>query len=341
MASRRPAAAVGNTFNPGISSTCAGPPPRGSRFPRCGSRGQQPTHLSATRRRLRGVEGETVADCSDFGVPSPASRGSRFAPASRGRFPAELQGLFVRHLLAHGRHQMSGRAGRNTENRPEAIAVPPMPATRRRHMTVESTSTASPLPDRVPPSLARSVLLWPAIAALALYWTGHLVVAHIETFYFVGFLFNLGSAALLAIVLLAWWWFNRRVPLRSRLYGFLLIVVGAMVVEPFCHPSIGWRGLFMMGLPIVMTAWVVWMITAKKVPSSWRRSGSIVVVGLAFAYFTLIRMDGLDSNLRANMNWRWNPSAEDLFLAEKSSPSDGATQTRSSSHTAESATLRP
>jgi outer membrane protein assembly factor BamB len=209
-------------------------------------------------------------------------------------------------------------------------------------MTAESTPNGFPLRDHLsPPLIAKPVLLWPAVVVLALYWTGHVLVGRLETFYFVGFLFNLGSTALLAIFFLAWWWFSRRIPLRSRMYGFLLITVVALIVEPFCHQSIGWWGLLMSGLPVVMTAWVLWMIVAKQLPGSGRRAGSVAVIALAFGYFTLIRMDGLDSNLRADINWRWTPSAEDLFLAEKGSPADGTTHARRSSQAAEAVVLRP
>jgi outer membrane protein assembly factor BamB len=176
--------------------------------------------------------------------------------------------------------------------------------------------------DVSPSQPARRVRLWPAAAVLALYWTGQVVVGRVETFYFFKFLFNVVSAALLGLLAIGWLFFGRAVPLRRRLFGFLLIVGGAVIVEPFCHPSIGWWGMLMSGLPLVLTALVAWLVVAKKLPASWRLPGSVAAVALAFAYFPLIRLDGLDSNLRPTVNWRWNPSAEDLFLAEKSSRTD-------------------
>jgi outer membrane protein assembly factor BamB len=161
------------------------------------------------------------------------------------------------------------------------------------------------------------VLLWPAVVLLALYWTGHFVVGRLETFYFVRFAFNVGSSVLLAVLFTAWWWTNRRVSLRGRLYGFLLIVGLGLLVGQLYHPSIGWWGLFVSGLPVALTAWVLWMIIARKTFPSWQWSGSVVVVALALAYFTLVRIDGVDSNLRGAAYWRWNPSPEELFLAEK------------------------
>jgi outer membrane protein assembly factor BamB len=203
-------------------------------------------------------------------------------------------------------------------------------------MAAEPTQTTSSLIDPPPPSTpTKSLLLWPAVVILALYWAGHFVVGRLDTFYFVGFLFSLGSSALLAILFTAWWWTNRRVSLRGRLYGFLLMVGLGLIVEPLYHHSIGWWGVLMSGLPIALTAWVLWMIVARKFWPSWQWSGSVVVVALALAYFTLIRIDGLDSNLRADVHWRWSPSQEELFLAEKNRTAADAPEPRESSSNAE------
>jgi outer membrane protein assembly factor BamB len=166
------------------------------------------------------------------------------------------------------------------------------------------------------------VLLWPAVTVLALYWLAYFVLARLETFYFIGFLFNLASAFLLAIFFIVWWWTNRSLSLRSRLYGFLLMVAAVLIVEPLCHASIGWWGLLMSGLPVVLTVWFLWLIVAKRAWPSRQWSGSAVVVALTLAYFTIIRIDGLDSNLRGDLHWRWNPSPEELFLAEKHHTAD-------------------
>src|SRR5262249_34963118 len=138
---------------------------------------------------------------------------------------------------------------------------------------------------------------------------------------------------------LAWWWTNRRIPFRSRLYGFLLVGGGALIVEPLSHASIGWWGLLLWGLPIVLTAWVLWMIVAETVCPSWlwQRSGGGVVLTLACS--VLSGRAGLDSNLRADRHWRWNPSAEELFLAEKERTADGTPALRASAHAGEIVSL--
>src|SRR5262249_29650411 len=50
--------------------------------------------------------------------------------------------------------------------------------------------------------------------------------------------------------------------------------------------------------------------------------------------------DGLDSNLRASVRWRWNPSAEELFLAEKDRSADGTPAPQGSSRAGEIVSLR-
>jgi outer membrane protein assembly factor BamB len=60
------------------------------------------------------------------------------------------------------------------------------------------------------------------------------------------------------------------------------------------------------------------------------RLASLVIVTLTWASFTLIRIEGIDSDLHADSHWRWTPSQEELFLAERGhnigarSVSDGA-----------------
>jgi hypothetical protein len=87
-------------------------------------------------------------------------------------------------------------------------------------------------------------------------------------------------------------------------------------VAPFCHPSV-WFGLPTGGLPIALTALTVWTLIVRRSGFVWNKQGLAVVIVLCWAYFTLIRIDGVNADLRANMHWRWIPTAEERFLAEK------------------------
>jgi outer membrane protein assembly factor BamB len=184
-------------------------------------------------------------------------------------------------------------------------------------MRAESTQTLPVAPaEPARPRLSASLRLWPAVALVAVFWALQVVVGRLELPYFYRFLYGMAAPALLVLLFNVWWWTRRRIRLAERLYGFLL-VVGGLAVTPLCHPSIGLFGLLMTGLPVVLTAWTLWMLLAKTASLPGERLGSVVVVLLAWAAFALVRIDGLDADLRADLRWRWSPSAEGMFLAEK------------------------
>jgi outer membrane protein assembly factor BamB len=161
-----------------------------------------------------------------------------------------------------------------------------------------------------------------------LFWLLHFVVGRLEKPYFVGFLFAMGAAALLVLGYFIWWWASRRIPFSDRLYGFILIVGGTVMAPLLVHQSIGVFGVLTTGLPIVLTVWTLWMFVVKKTALSWNRLGSIAVVALAWGLLSLVRIDGVDSDLKADLRWRWSPSAEEMFLAEKAKATDSVTDSQ-------------
>src|SRR5262249_27941467 len=51
--------------------------------------------------------------------------------------------------------------------------------------------------------------------------------------------------------------------------------------------------------------------------------GALAVVWLTWSAFTLVRIDGLTADLHGDLRWRWSPSAEDLFRAERAARGEG------------------
>src|SRR5262245_56790829 len=182
------------------------------------------------------------------------------------------------------------------------------------HAETTLASPTEPQP-RVPPARTKPPRLWPALALVALFWIVSFVVAGLNKSYFVGFLSGMATSFLLTLSYLVWWWTSSRIRLLDRLYGFAVIAAGGVAVAPFCHPSIGWFGLLVTGLPVVLTDWTLWMLLTRMPAKVWYRVGSVVVVLLSWGFFTLIRIDGVNGELKPDFHWRWNPTAEDRFLA--------------------------
>src|SRR5262249_59394940 len=103
-------------------------------------------------------------------------------------------------------------------------------AARRTPMSVETPLVAPSVSAHTPwRSSDRRPRLWPAVAALAVYWAATLVVGQMEKPYFVGFLFGLAAPTLLALFFLGWWWFSRRIRLADRVFGFLVVLAGGLL----------------------------------------------------------------------------------------------------------------
>jgi outer membrane protein assembly factor BamB len=171
---------------------------------------------------------------------------------------------------------------------------------------------------------------WPPLLFVALYWLAFVIVGQLDKPYFYGFIYGMASAALLTLVFFGWWWTRRTIRLRNRLFGFLLVVAGGMIVAPLCDRSVGVFGIVFTGLPAALTVWALWMIVARRLSLSMSGVGALTLVWLTWSSFTLVRVDGFTGDLRGDFHWRWTPSAEDLFRAERAARGDEASEMRNS-----------
>jgi outer membrane protein assembly factor BamB len=159
-------------------------------------------------------------------------------------------------------------------------------------------------------------LRFPAVVIL-IYWTLGCIVSQLEKPYFYGFVYGMASSTLLVLLLVGWWWFNRGMRFSDKLLGFILIIGGAWAASRFAHQSINIFTLGALALPLVFTLVVGWMWLVQRRLISPNRLGFVVIVAVTWGAFTLIRNDGIDAELQSQMHWRWTPTAEELFLAQK------------------------
>jgi outer membrane protein assembly factor BamB len=98
----------------------------------------------------------------------------------------------------------------------------------------------------------------------------------------------------------------------------LALFIGSILL--IGDPSIGMFSIILYTIPLVFTSWIVWLVVSY--PLNWpiRRAGLLLILMLECGYFTLIRFDGVTGAFAADINWRWVPSKEQEFLAERAAP---------------------
>ncbi len=197
----------------------------------------------------------------------------------------------------------------------------------------------SPVPPASPPSAApdavvaarlgrpsappqRRLRLWPGVAAVVLYWSvlnvPRWIDAEMMTQFMAAMFGSMAAPALFAI----WWLFFSRIAWSERLFGLLACAAVGGLTFLLAHPSV--RGLSFMGplfyeLPWVTSGWVLWLFVARSLSRQVRLAGLVVVLVLAWGYFATVRFDGTTGSFDPQFSFRWKPTAEDRFLAERSS----------------------
>jgi outer membrane protein assembly factor BamB len=119
-----------------------------------------------------------------------------------------------------------------------------------------------------------------------------------------------------ALALMVWWLFASRLRWGDRLLGVALFAGFGGVALALLHPSYPGVGLIIYGLPIVTSAMVAWLVLSFFLSWPIRRVGLAVVLLLAWGYFPLLRLEGLNGSFTPKTHWRWTPTPEEKLLAE-------------------------
>lgn len=165
----------------------------------------------------------------------------------------------------------------------------------------------------------RDLFLWPPAALLLIQWAVPpiLVAAAPDSMisFFVG---RLIIPIVCALGMIGWWFFNRRILMRDRIQVLTVyFVTGALLclVGGKAYPIMA---VVMYALPVVTSAWILWILLTQRMRWSVRLLGTMLAIGLSFLYFTMIRMEGVDGSFAAHFAWRWTPTAEDRLFASLS-----------------------
>lgn len=186
-----------------------------------------------------------------------------------------------------------------------------------------SAETNSPLPTTPRPR-------WmPGLVLPLAYWILYESVKRTSDNNFVVFMTNfVGPLVTWLLFMIAWLGFSRR-RWSERLSGLATFVVIGIVAALLAHDSMK-VGLILYALPAVLLVWGIWGWVTRNQESITRRRVSLtLVMAVTTSYFCLLRLDGVDGGMQSALSWRWQPTAEERFLAVTPKPA-AATSTKTS-----------
>jgi outer membrane protein assembly factor BamB len=152
---------------------------------------------------------------------------------------------------------------------------------------------------------------------VGLFWALAFVFRGMELSTFARFLSTIALCLFLTLFFSVWWLANRRVRGRDRLLVFGAAVAGGVLAALLTRDTFGLIGVLLTGLPFVFAVWTAWLLLARGASAPVQRLGLSAAILLTWASFGLLRLDGLSGEQRATIRWRWSPTAEDLYLAER------------------------
>ncbi|HLJ96044.1 MAG TPA: PQQ-binding-like beta-propeller repeat protein [Gemmataceae bacterium] len=158
--------------------------------------------------------------------------------------------------------------------------------------------------------------LWPGVVIVIAEWLLITVPGWIVPATFTHFITMMWGPVLAVLALAVWWVLASRLRWTDRWLGLLACAAAGAAAYPFFNSGFGLFGVAIYALPVVTTAWVLWLVLTPLLRWPVRRVGLVVVFVLAWGYFTLLRFEGIDGNMSATFQYRWRPTAEQRFLAE-------------------------
>ncbi len=169
------------------------------------------------------------------------------------------------------------------------------------------------------PDLRPPPRLWPALVLIVAYWLGWVVVTPLkETLHvngFMQFMYYFWAPMIVAALMLVWVLFLSRLAWLDRLCFVGWLAIGGIAARYLVDRSMLF-GLIMYGLPVAMTAAVVWLVVMRGAPTLFMRLGLVAVCVASWGYYALIRIDGIDGNLATTRNWRWVQTSEQRYEME-------------------------
>jgi outer membrane protein assembly factor BamB len=163
----------------------------------------------------------------------------------------------------------------------------------------------------------RPRFVWALVVLIAAFWSIPFLLKALDFPIYAGFFSSVGSVALLTLIFTIWWFTFGGGWLRHRTLVFVSLIAIGAVVGRLVDKSVGPIGFIFFGLPVGLSAIVVWLVITRNRSAALRDIGILATFGLVCSLMTVVRVDGIDGDQKATTSWRWTKSAEDLYLADR------------------------
>ncbi len=138
------------------------------------------------------------------------------------------------------------------------------------------------------------------------------------------------------LAVVVWWLFFSHAPKLDRYGTIVLMVAGLFLASRLLDKSIATANMGLMfilnSIPVMSLAFVLCLVASRHLSVRIRRTAMIVTILLASGVWTLLRTNGMSSNLHYYFTWRWAKTQEEIFLAqtlnEKMIPDQGISDGR-------------
>ena len=163
--------------------------------------------------------------------------------------------------------------------------------------------------------------LWPGIIAAVLLLLLKFVVPRVFPDALLIAVFGGFACTLLVIV---WWVFFSRAPWLDRLAAVVLMAGTIFGTQRIVDKSIatGAMGMlfFVLAIPGLGVAFVVWAVAARRLSDGWRRATMVATIVLACGVWALFRTGGFNGEFKNDLQWRWAKTPEERLLALPAEP---------------------
>jgi hypothetical protein len=172
-------------------------------------------------------------------------------------------------------------------------------------MTNDATSV--PASQTSPTETIKPARVWPAVVLVGLYWAVDLAVGSMEISMFAGFMMRMAALALVVLLFIVWWLSNGRISRTDRLSLFAAAIATGAITISLSHSTVIGPSVFFLAVPVLLTAWTIWLAVARRMSPRVRRIGLLATLLLTWVPATLIRMEGLAGDGNAQIEGKtWN-----------------------------------